>query len=45
MSTVNPRGDAIALVGLRANGGVAVAEKHLELTMVRAMVAVEAGKG
>ena len=41
----NPRGGATGPIGLCANRGVAVAEKHLELTTVRAMVAVEAGEG
>jgi hypothetical protein len=39
---VNSHGGATALVDLRANEGVAVARKHLELTTVLAVVVVEA---
>ena len=41
----NPRGGATGPAGLRANGGLAVAEKHPELTAVYTMVAVEVGEG
>ena len=41
----NPRGGATGPVGLHANRGVAVVEKHPKLTAVHAVVAVEAGEG
>ena len=41
----NPNGGTTTPVDLHANGGVAVAEKHPKLTMVRAVVAVEVGEG
>jgi hypothetical protein len=36
---------ATVLADLHANGGVAVARKHPELSSVHAVVAVEAGEG
>jgi hypothetical protein len=40
-----PRGGVTILVDLHADGGVAVVRKHLALTMVRVVVAVEAREG
>jgi hypothetical protein len=42
---IDPCDDATVPADLRANGGVAVAGKHLDLTSVHAVVAVEAGEG
>jgi hypothetical protein len=40
-----PCGSATILADLHADGGVAVARKHLALTTVHAVVAVEVGEG